>query len=820
MTKLTERARFGYELIALLAVAFCVLVGASTAFGAPTFGVVDGKYVVDVPANEDYTLTADDVATMMNEDNVAYPLAKKGGGTLIVGAVMAEYPNDIYILDGQYKATAVNSFGTTTGITYVDGGTLWSTRDAPNTWTASGGSPAFGAEIFHLKGTGYNNLGAIRQTNGYCQNFAAAGKIILDGDIRVTGTTQLEFRYGSIYCNSNTIFVAMDNENALFRFVALSVNTPGSIKVESGKFGFESSTGEASSTYSVTLEPGAQLYLNNALHVQRRTLWLKDGTRMSIGNGYFGLGSITVTNQWAGPMTIDGITPVQFTSMPRGLNLSAPISGAGGFAAYGGGYLQFANPDNTFAGGVSVTGKVGAVAGAVTGGVSVVKTTSAGSTYMTPFAAIPTNGAPIRLNNAQLGVFNARIAEFPDVIADGRCAVTGTPLLVKGRLKSLTKTGADELTIYGPFHVAGATDVQGGTLRFGTRVPDVPTGLNWYYSWGKTSGNANTTIPATVPFQCVEPKGAAYAYQGWPSTTGADNAPTHLQAHYYTGYIRIPGEEGEEVTCNFVSSFARYTYLVIDGKRVVQVDDNKDSMSNTIIGYARFYVGPPVTLTAGWKTFFLRLGNTWNASVGPSANTDLGWVSNFGIGVDWQGRCVTNSANYVKFLDPGDGSFLRPTLAGKADVDPAGYPRPSFGGAVAFGPGTVFDVGDVAPYTPVTVPSLTGVPTITNGSVSVASSTWTLRAADVAGGVPLTIASNAELTFPAGTVTVDIPDADLLKAQGVKTGRAILKVAEGASFPANAFVVSATVKDAHWRVDPDGDTLRLNSTEGVALILR
>ena len=66
MTKLTERARFGYELIALLAVAFCVLVGASTAFGAPTFGVADGKYVIDVPANEEYTLTADDVVTMMS----------------------------------------------------------------------------------------------------------------------------------------------------------------------------------------------------------------------------------------------------------------------------------------------------------------------------------------------------------------------------------------------------------------------------------------------------------------------------------------------------------------------------------------------------------------------------------------------------------------------------------------------------------------------------------------------------------------------------------------------------------------------------------
>ena len=31
------------------------------AFGAPTMGVVDGKYVIDVPTGETYTLTADDV---------------------------------------------------------------------------------------------------------------------------------------------------------------------------------------------------------------------------------------------------------------------------------------------------------------------------------------------------------------------------------------------------------------------------------------------------------------------------------------------------------------------------------------------------------------------------------------------------------------------------------------------------------------------------------------------------------------------------------------------------------------------------------------
>ena len=34
------------------------------AFGAPTMGVDDGKYVIDVPAGETYALTADDVAAI------------------------------------------------------------------------------------------------------------------------------------------------------------------------------------------------------------------------------------------------------------------------------------------------------------------------------------------------------------------------------------------------------------------------------------------------------------------------------------------------------------------------------------------------------------------------------------------------------------------------------------------------------------------------------------------------------------------------------------------------------------------------------------
>ena len=749
------------------------LVASIGALAAPTCAVVDGKYVFTVPEGETYTLTADDVATMMSADYVTYPLAKAGAGTLVVGDVMADYTNAIYILDGQYKATATTAFGTTNGITYVDGGTVWSTCSAPT----GGNAPATGSEAFHLKGTGYNNLGVIHQTDRDCNNFAAIGGITLDGDIRVTGNRPLEFRYGAVNCNGHAVTVAMSGSTR-FRFVAVTINNPGSVVVESGLFGFESQTGTGSAAQSVTVEPGARLYLQNVMHDQLRTLWLKAGASVEIGmNGTHKPGEITNMNRWSGAVTVDANTTVQFDGERRVFNLSAPISGTGGFTGFGGGYIQFSNTNNTFAGGVSVTGKVGAVAGVVTGGVSAVKTESTGNTYMAPFAPIPTNGAPVRINNAQLGVFNARIANLPDVFADGRCSVTGDSLLVKGTLKSLTKTGSDALTISGPFHVAGATDVQSGTLRFGTRVPDVPTGLNWYYSWG-TAGSRSQTIPSNVPFRCVEPAGAAFAYKYWPSTTGADNAPTHLQAHYYTGYVRIPGEEGEVVTCNFVSAIARYAYLAIDGTVVVNMNDNKDVLNNVTIGYSRLYVGPPVTFTAGWKRFFLYMGNAWNGTAGPKINNSTyGWPYDFGIGVDWQARCVTNSANYVKFLDPGDGSFLRPTLAGKAEVDPASYGLPTFGGAVAFGPGTVFDVGDVAPYTPVTVPALTGVPTVMNGEVHVTNTTWTLRAADVAAGQPLTVAAGAKVKFAAGT-TIVVQDEDDIPHQAVKE-YPILRVEEG-----------------------------------------
>ena len=213
------------------------------------------------------------------------------------------------------------------------------------------------------------------------------------------------------------------------------------------------------------------------------------------------------------------------------------------------------------------------------------------------------------------------------------------------------------------------------------------------------------------------------------------------------------------------------------------------------------------------------MGNTWNATAG-GVNCDKPvWPANFGFGVDWQGRCEANTANYMKLLDPGDGSFLR-TAADKATLDPTPF-RPTFHGAVSFGPGAVLDVNDTAPYTPVVLPELKGLPTIRNGAVTVTSPTWTVRASDFAAGVkPLTVEDGASLTFAEGTVFAFEGDFDDLPHAGADKTRRLVSTAGGTigNLPAPA----GRVGTSNWYVWPsaDGKGYDICYVRGMVFILR
>ena len=792
-----------------------LVAGDVVADGAAYEETFDGYAVVDVPAGETRTLTADDVAAFG-----ARPLVKTGLGTLVAGAEMADFPGDILIRAGQYKATHAGAFGTAAGVTYVDGGTIWSTVEAPVDWTNEGGFPAYGDERFCLRGAGFDGKGAVYQSDRDCLNFAGRGGIVFEGPVRLGGTRTLEFRYGFVDFNQCPLTVAQTG-NAAFRLVELGVTGFRSVDVESGYFGLESGTGADKTTAAnaITVHDAAGFWLNSTRAYDPRALVFGKGTTFRVGGNAATIepGPLTGVDGWSGPISFADDLAIRFDARGKPLNLAGPVSGAGGLCVTGGGYLQLNNPGNSFTGGIAVQGVTAAGSGDlnVTGGVTVVEGPAAATSAQ---GVIPVDGGALALKDARLTVAADRRIDLPDLVAEGKVVVSGLTAVTS--FKSLTKKAAGTLTMFGPAKILGDADIQEGTLRFGTR-PDV-AGLNWHYAYGTAGGHTTAALPANVAWQGVDRRGVSYAYEAWKTTVGTNNAPTHLQCHYYTGYIKVPGEPGTSVTCNFISSIARHSSLVIDGRYVTKVSDNTDELTGTTLGYKRCVVGPTVTLEAGWHAILVFMGNYWNATAGGVDCDKPVWPVNFGFGVDWQGRREANTANYVKLLDPGDGSFLRTVVdeAEKATLDPTPF-RPTFHGAVAFGPGAALDVNDAPPYTPVVLPELKGLPTIRRGAVTVTSPTWTIRASDFAAGVkPLTVEAGASLTFAEGTAFAFEGDFDALPHAGADKARRLVSTAGGTigNLPAPA----GRVGTSDWYVRPsaDGKGYDICYARGMVFVLR
>lgn len=792
-----------------------LVAGDVVADGAAYEEKFDGYAVVDVPAGETRTLTADDVAAFG-----ARPLVKTGLGTLVAGAEMAVFPGDILIRAGQYKATHAGAFGTAAGVTYVDGGTIWSTVGAPHTWTTEGGLPAYDDERFCLRGAGFDGRGAVYQSDRDCLNFAGRGGIIFEGLVRIGGTRTLEFRYGFVDFNQCPLTVAQTG-NAAFRLVELGVTGFRSVDVESGYFGLESRTGADKTTAAnaITVHDAAGFSLNSTKAYDPRALVFGKGTTFRVGGSAATVepGLLTDKNAWSGPVALAGDLAIRFDARGKPLNLVGPVSGAGGLRVTGGGYLQLGSPQNGFTGGIAVQGVTAAGSDElnVTGGVTVVEGPAAATSAQ---GVIPLDGGPLSLKDARLTVAADRVLDLPGLVAEGKVVVSGLTAVTS--FKSLTKKAAGTLTVFGPAKILGDADIQEGTLRFGTR-PDV-AGLNWHYAYGTAGGHTTASLPANVAWQGVDRRGVSYAYEDWKTTVGTNNAPTHLQCHYYTGYIKVPGEPGTSVTCNFISSIARHSSLVIDGQYVTKVSDNTDDLTGTTLSYKRCVVGPTVTLAAGWHAILVFMGNYWDTTAGGVACDNPVWPVNFGFGVDWQGRREANTANYVKLLDPGDGSFLRTAVdeAEKATLDPTPF-RPTFHGAVSFGPGAALDVNDAPPYTPVVLPELKGLPTIRRGAVTVTSPTWTIRASDFAAGVkPLTVEAGASLTFAEGTAFAFEGDFDALPHAGADKARRLVSTAGGTigNLPAPA----GRVGTSDWYVRPsaDGKGYDICYARGMVFVLR
>ena len=180
------------------------------------------------------------------------------------------------------------------------------------------------------------------------------------------------------------------------------------------------------------------------------------------------------------------------------------------------------------------------------------------------------------------------------------------------------------------------------------------------------------------------------------------------------------------------------------------------------------------------------------------------WDAQSGVMIDRQGRGSKNVADYERLVDPGDGSVftLNDTREGAA--------LPNFT-CMKFAPGARLDLDGRE----CTVPDIIGLPSVTNGSLSV-TGTWTIDAesahAEACAHVDGSIAFGEGSTFTVTAGKDNLPDAakaggwTLLRAEGGISG---LPVEDGDGRKRHVLVKS-----------PDGKSLSLIRFGAFTVILR
>ena len=231
----------------------------------------------------------------------------------------------------------------------------------------------------------------------------------------------------------------------------------------------------------------------------------------------------------------------------------------------------------------------------------------------------------------------------------------------------------------------------------------------------------------------------------------------------------------------------------------------------------RFEASKAITLTPGAHSFWLYMANNGGSSCGPWSYTNEGsssaryWVGNMGVAYNPNPGDVisSNSTDYVKFT----ASQFSPTLdRGKANLDSSLY-RASFEGGAKFATGTVFDIGDAAPYTPVPLVNLEGAMTVMNGTL-VLSGNWTIDAAAInAGGLVLT--GDANLVFADGaTLTVTNAGQILHKGRG---GMPLVTCAGTGTVTGRPSIL---MDEPGWRLDEKDGNLNIHRLIGMLLVIQ
>ena len=704
------------------AMAFSGFLSVSASETVPLYAIEGATLKITVPEGVTNEVDVSEVECANNNEVTKIQKLGRGGFLMNDKTAFPNYTGDIYVNEGTWIVACTNALGKldsgkgeNTGKVFVaDGATI----DMASTDRFISNS---GKKIT-IKGDGVSGNGALTvsvKASDYYKN-VLGNNIVLEDDasIGMTKSFNLYFLNSIINLNGHKLTVKGDDGKG-----NIVVGGSTGSTVESGVLEFDG-YGSLLLQDKTLFSEGSSLLFNGNSEVTFKMYGRYEAPLVWNSNGKIVSSTtpnkevVTNRNTWHGPVRLDKNMGVALSSSGT-FGLMGPVSGSGGLDIYWNAnskpevptnFVNFANADSSFEGGVSVKDLVANVM---------------------EDGAVPADGGVFALTNSIVNFESLKNYTLPDGIihvdGDGERSVSGG----MGKWKTLVKTGSGTVN-YNSAIGAEELDLREGVLKVSVLPAAMYAGLIEgveYFSDGNDSINAalNAEIAYTNGI-VMSPYLMNSAMKSYWTTFRPDwDVETQtIKGHCttYTGYMW--NRESTNVMWTFVSCVANRTVLHIDNEQVIYHTPNSTAKT---LGKAT------VEVTPGAHRF--RIANHSSYHSNNPLKTEGGMSGSVpewkGMGLRWDpfGRGTTNHEDFVILEDPGDGSLFTWAVPGEdvyypgmdESVKLGKFRRVKFSGGTLHLNGTTNWISEVQ-----------GIPNVAGSGKMIIENKWTVDAADIVSG--------------------------------------------------------------------------------------
>ena len=749
--------------------------------------------------------------------NAVTNFVKTGGGKFYADVDIVNFAGLLTVAEGTYTFTHPNALGYSWSgkgdVRVLSGATLNCHRLATAKKDDWGDGGCWLKRIC-FEGPGVDGTGALvytSETGAPETRMHFSNNLVMTGDATIYNAASDGLRlYGTSYYRSNMDMgghtLTFSGATAGCGWSCCAVSNPGNIVVRKCRLTLENGASLLNGTAENVLSfaDGGSLVLNA---FGGPCGWTIDGRNLStlyVGGGAAATSEPNLTSVlWGGSiLTGDVKLPVFYDSSKCNFTVGGVISGSGldVWTQWRGGYnFNLTGSANTFTNGLTVRGESSAA-------------DKLGNLYVYANGTLPSAGGPLALTNATVTFKTLETCDLPALLADKATAVNDGYGAWGG---SVTKTGVGDLT-WNSLLGGETLDVRQGNVIVKDRSAlsglvegDLVFSTDTWYA----QGNYGTTRTNHVEQSMAALYDRSHSFWTTPFPSGSTR-----RVYNYWGYVW--NNEATNVTCSFATYVGTHAHLNVAA--FAQGRDATPAQTG-----AHYYNGDPgictVELQPGATP--IQLSSYYDDPCGLKGayvKNGFNWQADFGAGFKF-GPATSNSADYVKLEDPGDGSRFTWALPEQVVENVTKIPgsetvirRSPYFKEMKFaaGTGVTFERGWYS------VPVLEGLPTVTGITKALTvTSVFRFSALDAVTGHKLVTEGTFALSENT-TIVIDDPVEAARRLQKEDAMFVLVETTGGVLIPETVMV---TGSETGWKVTCSDDGMKLllvYKPKGLSIIIR